>query len=257
MSLLLVDGHNFLFRAYSVPFSFSSASGTPLHVTTTFLSQMRRAASAVSAQEIIVVFDAPGATSNHQLSEDYKANREYDYAEDDSPFLHLPIIKNCLDLLEISWHEQPGTEADDIIASLATQHNSRAFIASTDTDFLQLISEQIQIIKLLSGQSHVILDEAHVLDKYGLPPQQFVELKSWVGDTADNIKGIAGIGWKRGLKILKGELHRELTQEEQQVLELNRSLITLNRDLDVTISHSNSARLLELSNQEIFAACEL
>jgi DNA polymerase-1 len=258
MSLILADGHNLLFKAYSVPFKFKSNRGTPLHVATTFLSMLRKSVNVTNANQAIVVFDAPAATTNHALLPEYKANRTYDYsAQEDSPFDHLPIIKQTLDALGIVWIETPGTEADDIVATLSQKYLANnpqelVYILSTDTDFLQLVCEQIKIIKLLPKSQHQLIDVQYVVDNFGVEPSKFVELKCWVGDKADNIAGINGIGWKRAAEIMLGKRTRELSEAEQAILALNRQLIKLNCELDIAVPNSASSQLLTLSNQQVF-----
>lgn len=103
MSLLVIDGHNLLFKSYAVPFSFKSAKGTPLHVVSTYLKYLRTLVQTYTPKELVIVFDTETVTENRTLSEEYKANRKYDYIEDeDSPFIHLLIIQKVLDFCQIS-----------------------------------------------------------------------------------------------------------------------------------------------------------
>jgi DNA polymerase-1 len=261
-TLVIVDGHNFLFKAFSVPFKFYSPHGTALHVATTFLSLLRRSlkVSTDSEPSLMVIFDAQGATTNSVLSEDYKANRKDYSQEEDSPFVHLPIIKAVLDHLEITWLEQPGTEADDLVASIATRHiadsANKVLIASNDSDFFQLICDQINIVRLKNKMDYDIVNAAWLVEQFGVSPQDYVELKSWVGDKADNIEGIAGVGWKRGLEILSGTRKRELSPEEEEKLALNRKLIKLTSDLEVICDFCYPDALVRKANKEIFEAVD-
>ncbi|MBL8015550.1 MAG: hypothetical protein JNK26_05190 [Candidatus Doudnabacteria bacterium] len=261
-TLLLVDGHNFLFKSFAVPFKFRSSKGTPLHVCTTFISLLRRAVNATSADCVTVVFDAQEKTSNNLLSDSYKANRKKDYSQDeDSPFNHLPIIKAALDYLNVCWLEKPGIEADDLIASLTCQFLKEsaervAYIASNDTDFYQLVSYNVKIIQLKAKQQYLILDTDYLSKVLGLNVEQYVELKSWVGDKVDNIVGIPGIGWKRAQEILDGKRVRDLSDEEIKLLELNRRLIRLNCELQIGCEFSEVGDLLRKSNREVFEALD-
>lgn len=256
--LLVVDGHNFLFKSYAVPFKFYSSKGTPLHVATTFLSMLRRAADAVDADSVVIVFDSQEKNSNNVLSDSYKANRKQDYSQDeDSPFIHLPLIKKSIDYLNLGWIEEPGVEADDLIATISTQftntaNENKVFIASSDSDFFQIISDKIKVIQLKSKGEYLILDEEHVVKTFGVNPASYVELKSWVGDKVDNIQGISGIGWKRALEIKQGKRERILTLEEKQLIELNRKLIKLNCELDIDYEVTEISSLVEKFNKGIF-----
>ncbi len=139
--LLLIDGHNFLFKSYGVPFKFYSSNGTPLHVLTTFLGLIKRALKVEKFSDIAVVFDSESKNSNHSISDSYKANRKSDYSNDeDSPFKHLPLIKKSLKFLKVKTFEKRGIEADDMIGTLAMNYlkknkNGKVFIASSDSDF--------------------------------------------------------------------------------------------------------------------------
>ena len=152
---------------------------------------------------------------------------------------------------------KPGIEADDVIASLAdkfinTSPKNKVFIASSDSDFFQLISNKVKIVQLKSKGNHLILDKGYIVSTFGVEPADYIELKSLVGDKADNIKGIPGIGWKRGLEIMIGKRKRPLGVKEHQLLELNRQLIRLNRELEVGCPISSVSHLIEKSNKDIF-----
>ncbi len=242
--LLIIDGHNFLFRAFSVPFEFHSKDGTPLHVATTYLSMIRKILNLDSFTDIVVVFDSDHKTTNHDISEDYKANRIYEYEEGKSPFDHLPIIKECLNFLKIKSYEIKGIEADDVIASIATRYikenkNSKVLIASSDSDFYQLLSSKISIIN--QGQ---IFDKNKLLSKFNITPKQYVYFKSMTGDSADNIKGVPGVGKIRASKIINKEIKFDLSGYKE-LLNINKKLITLNTELSVC----KNLNVLRLNNK--------
>lgn len=262
MTTLFIDGHNFLFKSYAVPFQFKSKKGTQLQVVSTFLSLLRRAAKTVNADQVSIVFDSEAKTDNHELFEDYKANRNYDYSDVEmSPFDHLPLIQAALNVSGISWFEQPGVEADDAVATtakmvLAESPANICYIASTDTDFLQLIDERCKILRLLPQGKYEIVDADSVYKKFFVYPQQYTQLKAWVGDKADNINGIDGIGWKRGAEIVNGTRTRDLSEEEQKLFERNIKLITLNTSLASGCPFCDLEKLNELNNNQIFELCD-
>jgi 5'-3' exonuclease len=105
--LIVIDGHNFLWRSYAVPFRFSSARGTPLHVITTFLKLIRRSVAVLpglnQSDHLIIVFDSDNGNENFSLSKDYKSNRKLHFSDtEDSPYQHLPHIKKALDYLKMT-----------------------------------------------------------------------------------------------------------------------------------------------------------
>jgi DNA polymerase I len=255
--LLIIDGHNFLWKAYGVPFKFHSRKGTPLHVVTAFMSLMRRAVKAADASGncgVVIVFDRPEETDNHRLSENYKANRKKDYSEDeDSPFHHLPQVVRVLKHLKVRTFSKKGAEADDLIASLARQflaefRSGHVFIASSDSDFYQLLGRNVSQVLLGPKGTHDILRPSSVKARTGVLPRQYVYFKSLTGDKADNVKGLPGVGPLRALRIIKKELAMDLRPHLSQI-ELNRKLIGLNGTL--TVCRKPAALV---PNPRIFAA---
>ncbi len=260
-TLLIIDGHNFLFKAFAVPFKFHSKNGTPLHVVTTFLSQLRRMCDAVTCTDLVVVFDAPFKTSNHKLSDAYKTNRKMDYSQDeDSPFNHLPNVKKVLGHLKIKVYEKRGVEADDVIASLSAQYRknyvgAKVYIASSDSDFYQLLSRDVSLVHLSRNAGGLFFTSKSLKAKYNVTPKQYVLFKSLVGDSTDNIKGVPGIGPLRASKIINKMIKFDY-RKVKDILMLNRKLVTLNIELDIVKSKwhllSFSRQLLQLKNKDIF-----
>ena len=103
--LIIIDGHNFLWRAYSVPFKFFSKKGTPLHTTTMYLKLVRRATASIKDfsknDSIVVVFDTETTNSNFELLKDYKTNRK-EVSEENNPYQHIPHVQKALNFLNIN-----------------------------------------------------------------------------------------------------------------------------------------------------------
>ena len=264
-NLAIIDGHNFLFRAFAVPFKFYSLKGVPLHVTTTFLSSVRRAVKIIDSvggcSHIVVVFDPEGENSNHTLLESYKANRITDYSQmEDNPFSHLPYIKKSLRSLRIKFYEKRGVEADDAVASLATKflkdnEKARVFIFSSDSDFYQLISKKISQVILRQKGEYDLITPKEVKNKTGVGVKYYVFWKCLVGDKCDNIPGVPGIGPKRAAQIINRKMKFDI-KPYQVVLKLNERLITLNSGLNIiknTKTLAVSDKILALKNNDIFA----
>lgn len=261
---MIIDGHHFLFKSYAVPFKFSSDKGTPLHVVTTFISLIRKAISlSGNVRILIIVFDSQERNTNSKLSNEYKAHRVQDYSNlEDSPFKHLTFIKTVLNTLSIPWIEKPGYEADDVIASLAIRYlkkkTSQVIITSNDSDFYQLFSQKnISMLRIISKSNYRFLDKEWFISEFGFTPEKYVLYKSYMGDRADNIKGIKGIGQKRAKEILQGLRDYQLSVHEKEIMDLNTKLITLNTSLDIEINiNEDFLERLALPNIEIFAECE-
>ncbi len=238
--LIILDGHNLLFKAYGIPFKFNSSKGTPLHVATAFLSMIRRAVRVADVRggctEIAVVFDSEHPTSNHALSADYKATRKKDYSQDeDSPFHHMPQVASVLKHLKIKTYMKRGVEADDIVASLARQYRdthqgAHVFIASTDSDFYQLISGSVSQVLYGKKGADGFLGPKDIKQKLGVLPSQYVRFKSMTGDKADNIAGVPGIGKVGAAKIVNrarkfdAKPHADLLAKNKRLIELNQGL---------------------------------
>lgn len=263
-NLAIIDGHNFLFRAFAAPFKFYSSKGVPLHVTTTFLSSVRRAVKIIDStggcSHIVVVFDPEGENSNHILFGDYKANRITDYSQmEDNPFSHLPYIKKCLQSLKVKFYEKKGVEADDAAASLAAKflkdnEKARVFIFSSDSDFYQLISKKVSQVILRQKGKYDLITPKEVKNKTGVGVKHFVFWKCLVGDKCDNIPGVPGIGPKRASQIINRKMKFDI-KPYRIVLKLNERLIALNSGLNIiknTKALTVSDKILALKNNDIF-----
>lgn len=264
--LIVIDGHYFLWRAYSVPFKFYSENNTPLHVTTMYLKLIKRAVQSIKnfskSDSIVIVFDTDTANDNFELLKDYKANRKDFSKEDDSPYHHLEYVKKALDFLDIKFLEIPNIEADDIIASISRSYckkisTNKTYIFSSDTDFYQLLDKQTFIVKLKKGDDCEIINSKYVKDKFGIKPNQYVQLKSLIGDSADNIKGIRGVGPITARKIVCKEIDFDIGKHKE-VLDLNKKLITLNCNCKKQWSFVDflyKKNIMNVSNNEIFKHC--
>jgi len=226
-TILLVDGHNLLFKAfYGIPARIS-AKGIPIHGIIGFIGILKKIITQIQPTHLLVVFDSEDNLSRKQDFKDYKANRKsfQDLPADKNPFSQLAGIKTALSHLLLVYVEPPGYEADDIIASYACQFNSNIIIASSDSDFFQLIDNRIKVYRY-HGKKSILFDMDMVLKKYGVQPMQFLDFKSLIGDAADNICGIRGVGPKTAVKIINGE--RALSLMEEAQFQRNKVLIRLN-----------------------------
>ena len=260
-SMLIVDGSYFLFRSYAVPFKFSSKiKRVPLHVLTTYLKLLRLVIQVLEGdyeiKKIVVIFDSQKENQRLLLDSHYKSNRKKDYSlESDSPFHHYPLIRQLLKHVDIVNYEARTGEADDLIASIAEKYKSEfeIYIASNDSDFYQLISESIKIVRIKTKNSVQIVSEESLVDELGIRPSQYVSWKSMVGDRADNIAGIKGIGPKKATAFLNGSLKLDISKHRKTV-QLNKKLITMDRQLSTGwIKHnlSYNQRIMR-SNKDLF-----
>jgi DNA polymerase-1 len=213
--LLLVDGHNLLFRAcFGTPAQIYSRDPARRDITTQFMffALLRKAITDElgSWPEVLVVFDGEYGSAGRQLADPgYKANRPDD-AEARRPLAGLADIKTGLDLFAVTWIELDDTEADDVIATLT--HTDRltrdVLILSTDRDYYQLLADpdkdgrSVRILNTARRPGTRLLGPAHVRDRYGVAPSRFPDLRALAGDPADNIPGVRGIGPKSAAALL-------------------------------------------------------
>jgi len=230
--LLLVDGHNLLFKAFfGVPEQVLS-NGFPVQGITGFIGMLVKIIRNVAPTHVLVVFDPEETPTRTEAYPEYKSNRK-DYGslpERENPFTQLAGIKKALEKIGIKYCEQSGFEADDLIASYASPDDIQAVIVSTDSDFIQLVNETTAVYHY-HGKNSVWYNIGEVQKKYGLHPSRYLEYKALIGDKSDTISGVKGIGPRTALKVLQNE--RVLTIEEEAIFKRNLDLIRLNCQVEV------------------------
>lgn len=204
--LLIIDGSNLLFQMYyGMPSRIINSKGIQIQGVLGFIGALRKIINVIKPTHMVVVFDGECVSERCNLYSEYKSNR-IDYSElpeEETPFFQLPFVYKCLDYLNIKYYETKNGEADDVISSYALTFKDKfkIVIASFDSDFFQLISENTVVYRY-RGKSSYICDEKYIIDKYNILPSQYVDYKSLIGDKADNIKGIERVGCKTASKLL-------------------------------------------------------
>ena len=201
--LLVVDGSNLLFQMYfGMPARIINAKGDPIQGTLGFVGALLKMLRRVDPSHAVVLFDSEAPVARRELDENYKANRPA-VDEEDNPFTQLPDIYAALDLLGIRHAEITGAETDDAIAAYALTYGGEweVVIASFDSDFFQLITDRVSVLRY-RGDNSVLLDPAAIFQKFGIRPSQYADFKSLTGDTADNIKGADKVGPKTAAALI-------------------------------------------------------
>lgn len=198
--LLIVDGHNFLYRGYwGVPISAALSDGTQINAIYGFFALLRNTVQFIDPQKLLVVFDTQSGIQNKLVTNpNYKANRKYEIT---SIFEQLSLIQKILNSMGIVWIASEDYEADDIIGSCAYQNKNISYIASTDNDFFQLVSSRINVVRSRHGK-HTIYRGATIKKLLGIYSQQYTHYQTLKGDPGDNIKGIYGVGPKTACKLI-------------------------------------------------------
>ena len=204
--LLIIDGHNLLFQMFfGMQRSIPGKHGGDVRGVIGFIGAVGKLTKMLSPTHLAIIFDSATHNPRCDINKDYKANR-IDYSEvpdEENPFTQLKGIYAALDFLGIRHTEIENAEADDVIASYAMADipDTEIFISSYDSDYFQLISERVKIIRY-KGDASYVCDMEYLSEKLGIEPCQYADHKSIVGDTADNIKGIPGIGPKGATKLI-------------------------------------------------------
>ena len=245
--LLLVDGSSYLYRAYHALPDLRTSRGEPTGAIRGVLSMLRRLAQEFPSPYRACVFDAPGKTFRDEWYPQYKAQRP-EMPEDlaaQIPVLHEAIEAEGWPLLMI-----PGVEADDVIGTLTRQALARGWevvISTGDKDLTQLVGPRVLWVDTMRGEK---LDAKGVEEKFGVPPERIVDYLALVGDTVDNVPGVAGCGPKTAAKWLQqyGSLEALLAHADEikgkvgenlraarDFLPLARKLLTVRCDLDLPV----------------------
>ncbi|WP_031159934.1 DNA polymerase I [Streptosporangium roseum] len=247
--LLLLDGHSLAYRAfYALPEeNFSTTTGQTTNAVFGFTSMLVNVLRDEQPTHVAVCFDRSEPTFRHEEYADYKANRS---ASPDSFRSQMSLIHEMLDALRVPHLSLAGYEADDLIATLATQaagQDMNVLVVTGDRDALQLVDDRVTVLMTRVGISNMtrFTPEA-VLEKYELTPAQYPDFAAIRGDSSDNLKNIPGVGEKTAAKWIrefgsleelvnridevKGKVGDKLRDHLDQVL-MNRRLTQLMRDV--------------------------
>jgi DNA polymerase-1 len=202
-TLLLVDGSSYLYRAFHAMPDLRAVPGDPSSPATGairgMINMMERLRKDVPAVYAACVFDAKGPTFRDALYPEYKANRS---PMPDDLRSQIEPIHELVRLMGWTVLDVPGVEADDVIATLAhvaAQQGITVTVSSGDKDLSQLVNEHITIIDTMNGK---VRDVAGVTAEFGVPPSLMIDYQTLVGDTVDNVPGVAKVGPKTAAKWL-------------------------------------------------------
>jgi DNA polymerase I len=201
--LLLLDGHSLAYRAFfALPIeNFSTTTGQPTNAVYGFTAMLINVLRDEKPTHVAVAFDRGEPTFRHEQYVEYKANRR---ETPDDFRSQLSLIFEVLDALGIRRLSAPGYEADDLIATLATQAAAQdmdVLIVSGDRDVLQLVSDRVTVLMTRRGITEMTrFTPATVTEKYGLSPAQYPDFAAVRGDPSDNLPGIPGVGEKTATK---------------------------------------------------------
>ena len=198
-SVILVDGSSYVYRAYHALPPLSTSSGQPTGAVRGVTTMVMRILEDHPDSPVGMIFDAKGSTFRHDMYDQYKANRP-PMPDDLRPQIQ-PIYDIC-EALGLKIFVVDNVEADDVIGTLATQAEAQGIktvVSTGDKDLAQLVTKNIRLVNTMSNE---VLDEAGVMNKFGVKPNQIIDYLALVGDTSDNIPGVQKVGPKTAVNWL-------------------------------------------------------
>ena len=252
--LLLIDGHSLAYRAfYALPEEMRTASGQVTNAVYGFTSMLINLLRDHAPQRVAVAFDLPGGTFRHERLDSYKANR----SKPPEIFREqLGLLREVLGVLGVRTVEAPGFEADDVLATLASQADAQGLdvaIVTGDRDAFQLVAMQrVTVLYPRRGISdHDVYDDAAVRERTGVAPADYVAYAALRGDPSDNLPGVPGVGEKTAARLINAfadidgiyahlDEHspklRSSLEESKDTVRLNCELMALRRDVELDVS---------------------
>ena len=199
--ILVIDGNSILNRAFYGIRPLKTKDGLFTNAIYGMVTMVERYLSMCTPDYFAVAFDMKKPTFRHAFSADYKANR---HGMPEELAMQLEPAKECLRAMGALVLTAEGFEADDILGTLAAMGEDAdmmTYVATGDRDSLQLISEKTNVV-LATNTEPLLFDTEAFIEKYGVRPEQFVDVKALMGDSSDNIPGVPGIGEKTALKLI-------------------------------------------------------
>ena len=249
--LHLIDGSAFIFRAYhALPPLTRKSDGLPVGAVAGFCNMLHRYVEGNTGPDapthVAVIFDHSGKTFRNDMYDQYKANRS---ATPEDLIPQFPLTRDATRAFNIACKEVQGFEADDIIATLASNARDAGgacTIISSDKDMMQLIGDGVV---MLDAMKNKIIDRDGVFEKFGVYPERVVDVQALAGDSADNVPGAPGIGIKTASLLINeygdleslldraGEIkqpkRRESLLDNRPQIELSKKLVQLECDMDL------------------------
>ncbi len=251
---MVIDGHSMAYRAYhALKDQMTLSDGRPTGAVHNFMSMLVKLVRDHQPKYLAVAFDPPGPTFRDEKVSTYKATRA---ATPPDFIVQLGWLRELLAACQITDLEIPRVEADDVLATCAaqaTENGIRTMVVSGDRDTFQLVKDEEPHVRVLypSGRGvtdPVLMDEAEVMDKAGVPPSKYVDYAAMRGDTSDNLPGVPGVGEKTAAKLIEsyGDIEGILANAHEQspklkeslegnaeVMYLNREMMTLLKDVEL------------------------
>ena len=252
--LLVIDGANAIYRAFFALPGLRGPDGAPTNAVLGFANMLGKVLREEAPDLIAVAFDPRGGSFRKRVFPEYKAGRD---AQPEDLTAQFPVVRELLEAFQIPIIEVEDFEADDVIATIASEspEEMRVTIISSDKDLMQLVSERVLLYDGIGDRRYTPGD---VEKRFGVPPSQMLDLRALVGDPSDNIPGVKGIGEKGAAKLIgewgsleallehaadvKAKRAREALLEQADEAKLSKQLSTLRVDVPLPVGIEDLAR---------------
>jgi DNA polymerase-1 len=247
--LLLLDGYSLAFRAFfALPEDLATTDGTHTNAVFGFTSMLIKVMQDEKPDYIACCLDMAAPLERSETYSDYKSNRS---SAPDTFTSQIPLVREVLKVLHIPIYELPGHEADDIIAFIAkrVEEEVDVRIVTGDRDFFQLANKRIHVLYNRRGISDIVeMDPKAVEERYGVPPEKYVDLKALEGDNSDNLPGVPGVGTKTAAKLVQryGSAEEAVAHAAEQTPKLAQNLaahgdqVAINKKLSTLASEHDA-----------------
>lgn len=251
--LMLIDGNSVAYRAFFALPLLHNEKGIYTNAVYGFTTMLMKVLEEEKPTHILVAFDAGKTTFRHKTYKEYKGGRQKTPPELSEQF---PYVRELLDAYGIKRYELENYEADDIIGTLAVEAEKDGFevkVISGDKDLTQLSTDHVTVGITRKGITDIEnYTPEHIMGKYGLAPEQIIDMKGLMGDQSDNIPGVPGVGEKTAIKLLKefgtletllesidkvsGPKLKERLQENKEQAVMSKELATISTETPVEIT---------------------
>ena len=199
--LYLIDGSSYIFRAFfGIRQNLSTSKGLPTNALYGFTTMLQKIIRDEAPEYVMVAFDSKEKTFRHEWYPDYKANRDTPPEDLQEQFPYFEPLVEAHNIVSI---RQPGFEADDIIGTLATmgeKNGMEVTIVSGDKDMMQLIGPHVTMLDTMKDKRFGLEE---VIEKFGVAPEQVIEVMGLMGDSSDHIPGVKGVGPKTATQLIQ------------------------------------------------------
>lgn len=247
-NLILIDGNSLINRAFYATPLLTDKDGNPTNAVYGFMGMLIKLIGDYNPDYMLVAFDRKEPTFRHKMYAEYKGTRK---PMPDELRPQIGLLKETLKTLGICAYEKAGVEADDIIGTLAKKFDLTTYIVTGDRDSFQLVDESTTVLFTKRGITDLdVMTNENFYDKMKVTPKQIIDLKACMGDSSDNIPGIAGVGEKTAVDLIekygsldgiyenaeeiKGKL-KEKVLASKDIAYLSRSLATIDVNVEIPL----------------------